>query len=352
MQPGQSITLLQPDDWHVHLRDGAMLHNTVAHTARQFGRAVAMPNLKPPLTTTADLIAYEKRIRSVCDADPSLAHFKPLLTLYLTDHTTPDDILQAHATGRVIGCKWYPAGATTHSAAGVTNIHLLDDVLAAMASCGMVLQVHGEVTDPNIDIFDRESVFITTHLQPLMQRFPTLRVVLEHISTEHAVRLVQDTPHNLGATITAHHLLLNRNALLAGGMRPHNFCLPIIKTEADRRALVYAATSNDARFFLGTDSAPHSQGNKECACAAAGIYTAHAAIELYAEVFDNAEKLDRLEGFASRFGADFYRLPYNTKTITLQRAPWHVPAQLPLGETNVIPFRANDIIPWQIVRTT
>ncbi len=340
-----SLTLTRPDDWHLHLRDGAALRDVVGHTARQFRRAIVMPNLKPPVVNTEQALAYRGRI---LDALPEGSGFEPLMTLYLTDTTPPAEIARARASGVVQGCKLYPAGATTNSECGVTDLARIRDVLHAMAEQGMPLLVHGEVTDPQVDIFDRERRFIDQRLAPLMADIPRLRVVFEHVTTEDAVRFVRQGPPNLAATITPHHLLYNRNAMLAGGIRPHYYCLPVLKRERHRLALVEAATSGEPRFFLGTDSAPHAAADKESACGCAGAYSAHAALELYAEVFDAAGALDRLEAFASHHGPDFYGLPRNRDTLTLRRDPWQVPASYPLGEGRVVPLRAGERVRWRL----
>jgi dihydroorotase len=339
------ITLTRPDDWHLHLRDEPVLADTVAHSARVFNRAIVMPNLVPPVTTVAAAEAYRQRItRHV----PAGNDFEPLMTLYLTDSLNPEEIRKAHASGIVHAIKYYPAGATTNSDNGVTSIDKVYPAIETMAELGMPLLFHGEVTDPAIDIFDREAVFIDSILQPLLQRYPNLKLVLEHITTAGAVQFVKAQPGNVGATITAHHLLLNRNHMLAGGIRPHFYCLPILKRDTHQQALIEAATSGDARFFLGTDSAPHPVGEKETSCGCAGIFTAHAALELYAEAFDAAGALDRLEGFASFHGPDFYGLPRNTEKMTLARTPWPVPPSYRLGQTSVIPLRAGQKIGWRI----
>jgi dihydroorotase len=340
-----SLTLTRPDDWHLHLRDGAALRDVVGHTARQFRRAIVMPNLRPPVVNTEQALAYRARI---LDALPEGSQFEPLMTLYLTDTTSPAEIARARASGVVQGCKLYPAGATTNSESGVTDLARIRDVLHAMAEQGMPLLVHGEVTDPEVDIFDRERRFIDQRLAPLMADIPQLRVVFEHVTTEDAVRFVREGPPNLAATITPHHLLYNRNAMLAGGIRPHYYCLPVLKRERHRLALVEAATSGEPRFFLGTDSAPHAAADKESACGCAGAYSAHAALELYAEVFDAAGALDRLEAFASHHGPDFYGLPRNRDTLTLRRDPWQVPASYPLGEGRVVPLRAGEQVRWRL----
>lgn len=339
------LTIARPDDWHLHLRDGAALAAVLPHTTARFARAIVMPNLKPPVSTTAAAAAYRARILA---ALPAGAQFEPLMTLYLTDRTTPAEIERAKASGIVYGCKLYPAGATTHSDAGVTDIRRLDDTLARMAELELPLQVHGEVTTPEVDVFDREACFIETVLAPLIARLPRLRVVFEHVTTQAAVDFVRGARAGVAATITPHHLLLARNALFAGGLRPHLYCLPILKTEHDRQALLAAAVSADPRFFLGTDSAPHARHTKENACGCAGIYSAHAAIELYAEAFEAAGALERLEGFASHFGADFYRLPRNGGTITLIKTPWTPPAHYPFGDDTLVPWRAGETLAWQL----
>lgn len=343
-----SLNLRRPDDWHVHLRDGAALAAVVPHTAAQFARAVVMPNLKPPVTTTALALAYRERIRA---ARPAGSDFEPLMTLYLTDRTPPEEIDRAVDSGAVIGAKLYPAGATTHSDAGVTDIRRIDAVLSRMAERGLVLQLHGEVTHEHVDVFDRESRFIDEVLEPLTVRHPTLRLVFEHITTAAAVRFVRESRVDIAATLTPQHLLHNRNALFKGGLRPHYYCLPVLKTEPDRQALIDAAISGDPKFFLGTDSAPHARGDKESACGCAGIYSAHAALELYAEAFEDAGALHRLEGFASDFGADFYRLPRNNTQVTLRRESWQAPTEYPLGNKTVVPMRAGESLRWRLVPT-
>nr|HPR07785.1 dihydroorotase [Denitromonas sp.] len=321
----QTLTITRPDDWHLHVRDGAALAAVVPDTARRFGRAIIMPNLRPPVVTAAQASAYRDRILA---AVPAGLKFEPLMTLYLTDNTAPDEIDRALQTGFIPAVKLYPAGATTNSDAGVTAIDAVRPVLERMEKSGMVLCVHGEVTHADVDIFDRERVFIDRVLAPLAKDYPALRIVFEHITTREAAQFVSEAGPNVGATLTAHHLLLNRNAIFAGGINPHHYCLPVLKRETHREALVAAAISGNPKFFLGTDSAPHARGAKESACGCAGCYTANAGIELYAEVFDDAGALDRLEGFASHFGPDFYRLPRNTDTLTLTRADTAVPAQL------------------------
>lgn len=341
------ICLTRPDDWHLHLRDGAVLEDTLAHSARCFARAIVMPNLKPPVVDTAGALAYRERILA---ARPAGLDFQPLMTLYLTDHTTPSEIATAKASGAVVGCKLYPAGATTNSDQGVTDLIGRYPIFEAMQRNGLVLLVHGEVTDEQVDIFDREQRFIEERLDPIVRAFPGLRIVFEHVTTAEAVEFVRAGPPTLGATITPHHLLFNRNAMLAGGLRPHLYCLPIIKRERHRLALVEAATSGHPRFFLGTDSAPHAIEDKESACGCAGAFSAHAAIELYAEVFDEADALDRLEGFASHHGADFYGLPRNQGILRLRRVTWTPPPAYAFGKSRVVPLRACQPIAWQATR--
>ena len=341
----QTLTITRPDDWHLHLRDGAALKTVLPHTARQFARAIVMPNLKPPVTTVALAAAYHERILA---ALPAGMTFEPLMTLYLTDNTAPEEIGRAVASGFVKAVKLYPAGATTNSDAGLTAIEKAYPALAEMERLGLPLLVHGEVTDPAIDLFDREKVFIDTVLAPLLERFPSLRVVMEHITTADAARFVASAGENLAATITAHHLLYNRNAIFQGGVRPHWYCLPVLKRETHRQALVEAAISGSPRFFLGTDSAPHARNAKEASCGCAGCYTAYAALELYAEAFEAAGALERLEAFASFHGPDFYRLPRNSGTITLQKAEWTVPQDYPYLETDtLVPLRAGETLRWQ-----
>ncbi len=340
-----SITITRPDDWHLHLRDGAAMRDVVQHTAARFARAIVMPNLKPPVTTTEMAAAYRERILA---ALPSGSRFEPLMTLYLTDNTRPDEIAKAGRSGIVHAVKYYPAGATTNSDAGVTAIEKCHATLAAMEQAGMPLLVHGEVTDPAVDLFDRERVFIERTLAPLVERYRGLRVVMEHITTREAAAFVSAAPARVAATLTPQHLLFNRNALFAGGMRPHNFCLPILKREIHRQALVSAAISGNPKFFLGTDSAPHARHTKETDCGCAGTYTALAGIELYAEVFAAANALDRLEGFAGHFGADFYGLPRNAEKITLVRESWDMPASVPFGADTLVPLRAGAAIEWRI----
>ncbi len=338
-----TLTLTRPDDWHVHLRDGDMLAAVLPDTARRFARAIVMPNLKPPVRTVAEAAAYRERILA---ALPDGMRFEPLMTLYLTDNTSPEDVLQAKASGFVHAVKYYPAGATTNSDSGVTDIRRVDKALEAMQEAGLPLLLHGEVTDPGVDVFDREAVFIDRILSPLLQRLPGLKVVLEHITTQQAAEFVAAAPANVGATITVHHLLYNRNAMFQGGIRPHYYCLPILKRENHREALVAAAISGNPKFFLGTDSAPHATHAKETACGCAGIYSAHAAIELYAEAFEKAGALDRLEAFASHFGPDYYGLPRNADTITLVKETHEVPARHPAGIT---PLRAGEALTWRLV---
>jgi dihydroorotase len=340
------VTLIRPDDWHLHLRDGPQMAAVLADSARCFARAIVMPNLKTPVRTTQEALAYRGRIMA---ALPEGAAFEPLMTLYLTDDTPPEEIALAKRSGQVHGVKLYPAGATTHSDAGVTRISRCFHALEKMEEQGMPLLVHGEVTDPEVDVFDREPVFIEEVLGPLLERFSNLKVVLEHITTREAAQFVEVTGPNVAATITAHHLLLNRNALFLGGMRPHHYCLPVLKREAHREALVEAATAGNPKFFLGTDSAPHARHTKEAACGCACIYTAHTALELYAVAFEEAGALDKLEGFASRFGAQFYGLPVNTGSVTLERREWTVPASLPYGTEELVPLRAGETLPWKIV---
>ena len=341
------ITLARPDDWHLHLRDGAALAAVLPDTARQFARAIVMPNLVPPVTTVALASAYRERILA---ALPAGARFEPLMTLYLTESTTPADIAAAKASGFVHAVKYYPAGATTHSDAGVRDLARCHDTLAAMQAHDLPLLMHGEVTDPNVDIFDREHVFVVEQLAPTVRAFPNLRIVLEHITTKEAVEFVERASPRIAATITAHHLLLNRNSMFTGGIRPHHYCLPVLKRELHRQALLGAATSGNPKFFLGTDSAPHAQHTKEIACGCAGIYTAHAAIELYAEAFDALGRLDRLEAFASQHGPDYYQLPRNTDRITLQRRAQRVPASIQFGDAALVPFRADDVIAFTLAQ--
>lgn len=340
-----SITITRPDDWHLHLRDGDMLRDVLPHTAKQFARAIVMPNLKPPVVNVEQAAAYRDRI---LQALPAGTHFEPLMTLYLTDNTTPAEVEKAKASGFVHGVKLYPAGATTNSDAGVSDLGKCSATLAAMEKLGLPLLVHAEVTDKEVDVFDREAVFIERHMIPLTQQFPALKVVFEHITTQNAVDFVLASPANIAATITAHHLLMNRNAMFSGGIRPHHYCLPVLKRESHRKALVAAATSGNPKFFLGTDSAPHSRSAKEAACGCAGMYTAHAAIELYAEAFEQANALDKLEAFASFYGADFYGLPHNQDKITLVKESWTVPETLKFGGEELVPLRAGEKISWHL----
>jgi dihydroorotase len=343
-----SLTLTRPDDWHLHVRDGAALNTVVPHTAAQFGRAVIMPNLKPPVTTAELALAYKSRIMA---AVPKGVNFEPLMTLYLTDNTSADEVRKAKAEG-IIGFKLYPAGATTNSDAGVTDIKHCYKALEAMQAVGMPLLVHGEVTHADIDIFDREAVFIDQILEPLRKDFPQLKIVFEHITTKQAAHYVRDalaTGNTLAATITPQHLLMNRNAIFSGGIRPHNYCLPVLKREEHRVALLEAATSGNPRFFLGTDSAPHAKGDKEAACGCAGCYSAFNALGLYAEAFESVASLDKLEGFASLFGPDFYSLPRNSKKITLAKQAQKIPAELPLGNDTIVPLRAGETIAWSLI---
>lgn len=343
--PHTTLTITRPDDWHLHVRDGVPLHTVVPHTAAQFGRAIIMPNLRPPVTTAAQALAYKERILA---AVPAGVAFEPLMTLYLTDNLPADEIARAKDAG-VVACKLYPAGATTNSDAGVTDIRKTYATLEAMQKAGMPLLVHGEVTSPDIDLFDREAVFIDQQLIPLRRDFPELKIVFEHITTQEAAQYVADSDAYTAATITAHHLLYNRNAIFTGGIRPHYYCLPVLKRETHRQALVQAATSGSAKFFLGTDSAPHPAHLKEHASGCAGCYTAHAAIEMYAEAFDNAGALDKLEAFASFNGPDFYNLPRNTGTITLRKESWTPPESFAFGDAELKPLRAGEALPWRMV---
>ncbi|MCK6415407.1 MAG: dihydroorotase [Giesbergeria sp.] len=341
-----TLTITRPDDWHLHVRDGAPLHTVVPHTAAQFGRAIIMPNLRPPVTTAQQALEYKQRILA---AVPQGVAFEPLMTLYLTDNLPPDEIARAKDAG-VVACKLYPAGATTNSDAGVTDLRKTYKTLEAMQKAGLLLLVHGEVTSPDIDLFDREAVFIEQQLIPLRRDFPELKIVFEHITTQEAAQYVQEADRFTAATLTAHHLLYNRNAIFTGGIRPHYYCLPVLKREVHRQALVQAATSGSPRFFLGTDSAPHPAHLKEHASGCAGCYTAHAAIEMYAEAFDNAGALDKLEGFASFHGPDFYGLPRNQGTITLRRESWTPPEHFAFGEAELKPLRAGEALPWKCVQ--
>jgi dihydroorotase len=342
--PEPTLTITRPDDWHLHLRDGAALAAVLPHTARQFARAIVMPNLRPPVTTAAQAIAYRRRI---AEALPAGAGFEPLMTLYLTDNTPPDEIARAKAAG-VVALKLYPAGATTNSDAGVTDLRKTYPTLAAMQREGLLLLVHGEVTDPEIDLFDREAVFIERVMQPLRRDFPELKIVFEHITTKEAADYVAASDAFTAATITAHHLLYNRNALFIGGLRPHYYCLPVLKREVHRQALVAAAASGSAKFFLGTDSAPHAAAMKEQSVCGAGCFTAPLALELYAEAFEAAGALDRLEAFASFHGADFYGLPRNRGHVTLRRQPWTVPETLPFGDAVIKPLRGGETLNWRL----
>jgi dihydroorotase len=339
------IELIRPDDWHLHLRDGAAMASVLPDTARRFARAIVMPNLKPAVRATQQALEYRERILA---ALPQGARFEPLMTLYLTDDTPPEEIMRAKASGRVHGVKLYPAGATTHSDEGVTRLSRCFHAIEKMQEVGMPLLVHGEATDPEVDVFDREKAFIDQTLGPLVDRFPDLKIVLEHVTTRDAVQYVEITGPNIAATITAHHLLMNRNALFLGGIRPHHYCLPVLKREEHREALVEAATSGNPKFFLGTDSAPHARSAKEASCGCAGIYTAHAGIELYAVAFEEAGALDRLEAFASRFGPRFYGLPTNSDRITLVRESWSVPQSIAFGAETLVPMRAGENIPWKL----
>lgn len=341
-----NITITRPDDWHLHLRDGGALRAVLPDTVRQFARAIVMPNLRPPVTTTDMALAYRQRI---IEALPTGARFEPLMTLYLTDNTSAEEIAKAKASGLVHGVKLYPAGATTNSDSGVTSLEKCHAALAAMEKHDLPLLVHAEVTDADIDVFDRELVFIERHMIPLLKRYPALRVVFEHITTKDAADFVALAPANVAATITAHHLLMNRNDMFRGGIQPHHYCLPVLKRESHRVALVKAATSGSPKFFLGTDSAPHAKHTKEAACGCAGMYTARTAIELYAEAFDNANALDKLEGFASFYGADFYGLPRNSGKITLMRESWKVPGSLPYDGDVLVPLRADQMVHWKML---
>ena len=341
----KTLTLTRPDDWHLHLRDGDYLRAVLPDTARRFARAIVMPNLKPPVTTVALALAYRRRI---LDALPAPSSFAPLMTLYLTDNMRPEDITQSKQIDSVVAVKYYPAGATTNSDAGVTDLARCAAVLEAMQETGMPLLVHGEVTDTAVDIFDRERVFLEKVLAPLVVKYPRLKIVVEHITTREAAQFVLSAPTTIAATITAHHLLLNRNALFAGGMRPHNYCLPVLKREVHREALVAAAIGGNPKFFLGTDSAPHARHTKEADCGCAGCYTAHAGIELYAEAFESAGALDKLEGFASHYGPDFYGLPRNPDTITLVKESWRVPMDVAYGDDRLTQFRAGGEVAWRL----
>jgi dihydroorotase len=341
----ETLTITRPDDWHLHLRDGGAMQSVLPHTARQFARAIVMPNLRPPVTTVAGAHAYRERILA---ALPAGMAFEPLMTLYLTDNTPAAEIRAASQSGFVHAVKYYPAGATTNSDSGVTDLHKAYAAIAAMEEFGVPLLLHGEVTDVEVDVFDREAVFIDRYLSRLLKDFPALKIVLEHITTRGAADFVAAAPAHVGATITAHHLLYNRNAMFRGGIRPHYFCLPVLKREVHREALVAAAVSGNPKFFLGTDSAPHAKSAKETACGCAGIYTAHAALELYAEAFEAAEALHRLEAFAGFHGPDFYGLPRNTQKITLKKESWTVPESLAMGDQQLIPLRAGEMLRWKL----
>lgn len=341
----QNLTITRPDDWHVHVRSGSLLKTVIGFTARQFGRAIIMPNLKPPVTSVAEAQQYRSEIlRALPDDTP----FAPLMTLYLTSATTPEVVKQASANPHIVAFKFYPAGATTNSDAGVAQLQAIYPVLEAMQVHDMPLLVHGEVTDPECDIFDREQVFIDRHLTAIVKQFPALRIVLEHATTADAIQFVQESSANIAATLTPQHLLYNRNALLVGGVKPHYYCLPVLKREEHRLALVKAATSGSPKFFLGTDSAPHLTTLKEHACGCAGCFSSPAALELYAEAFEAANALDKLEGFASFYGADFYRLPRNTGTVTLTKSPWTIPEHYGTGESRITPLRAGEVLRWQL----
>ena len=340
------ITITRPDDWHLHLRDGAALKAVLPDTARQFARAIVMPNLRPPVTTTELALAYRQRI---LEALPAGMNFEPLMTLYLTDNTTAEEVIKAKASGLVHGVKLYPAGATTNSDSGVTSLDKCTKALEAMEKVGLPLLAHAEVTDSDIDVFDRELVFIERHMIPLLKKYPGLKVVFEHITTQDAADFVALAPANVGATITAHHLLMNRNDMFKGGIQPHHYCLPVLKRESHRVALVKAATSGSAKFFLGTDSAPHAKHTKEAACGCAGMYTARTAMELYAEAFDSVNALGKLEGFASFYGADFYGLPRNTEQVTLVKESWKVPESLPYDGDVLVPLRAGQMVHWKMI---
>lgn len=348
MTTPNTLTITRPDDWHLHLRDGAALKAVLPDSARQFARAIVMPNLRPPVVDTQLAIAYRQRILA---ALPAGLNFEPLMTLYLTDNTTAEEIALAKASGIVHGVKLYPAGATTNSDSGVTNLGHCVKALEAMEKLGMPLLTHAEVTDADVDVFDRERVFIERNMVPLLNRFSALKIVFEHITTKEAADFVTESPSNVAATITAHHLLMNRNDMFKGGIQPHHYCLPILKREEHRLALVKAATSGSAKFFLGTDSAPHAKHAKEAACGCAGMYTAHTATELYAEAFENAGALDKLEGFASFYGADFYGLPRNAEKITLIKENWQVPTHLTFDDDVLIPLRAGQLLPWKLLHT-
>ena len=345
----KTLRLTQPDDWHLHLRDGETLSTTVPHSSRTFARAIVMPNLKPPVTTVEQALAYRQRIISHI---PEGRSFEPLMTLYLTEKLDPEEVQRAYDEQCVHAIKFYPAGATTNSESGVAELECVYPAIEEMAELGLPLLIHGEVTDEHVDIFDRERVFIDNVLSPLTQKFPKLKIVLEHITTKEAVDFVNSQGDNVAATLTPHHLMLDRNDLLVGGVKPHYYCLPILKRSSHRRALIEAATSGSPKFFLGTDSAPHAIETKETSCGCAGIYSAHAALEFYAEIFEAANALDKLEGFASFFGADFYKLPRNSAQITLSKNPLSVPAEYIFGDSTVIPMRAGETVSWSIEETT
>ncbi len=339
------LTITQPDDWHLHVRDNDVMASVIGFTARQFGRAIIMPNLKTPVTTTAEALAYKDRILS---ALPENSSFQPLMTLYLTDNTPAEEIKKAKDSGFIHAVKLYPAGATTNADSGVTDLKKTEAALAAMEQHGLPLLVHGEVTHPSIDIFDREKVFIDQQLVPLIERHPNLRIVFEHITTTDAVQFVTESNNNIAATITPQHLLLNRNAMLVGGIHPHNYCLPVLKRETHREALLKAATSGNPKFFLGTDSAPHAKNDKESSCGCAGIFSAHAALEFYAIAFEQADALDKLEGFASFYGADFYGLPRNTQQLTLSKTRLEIPTEISFGNQTLVPFFAGETLQWAL----
>ena len=340
----KTLTIRQPDDWHLHLRDGALLPSVLPHTAQRFARAIVMPNLNPPVTTTKQAGHYRERIMA---ALPKGISFEPLMTIYLTDNTTPQEIAEAKKSGIVHAVKYYPAGATTNSDSGVTHVEKTFDTLQAMEAHGLPLLLHGEVTDPGVDVFDRERVFIERILSGLAEQFRSLKMVLEHVSTKEGVDFVSSARPGIAGTITAHHLIYNRSALFQGGLRPHHFCLPVLKRERHRAALVEAATGDSGRFFLGTDSAPHTKTSKENECGCAGIYTAHAALELYAEVFDSVDRLDKLEAFASIYGPEFYGLDANTRQVTLVEKKWSPPLEYPFGEETLVPLRAGETVAWR-----
>ncbi len=342
-----TLTITQPDDWHLHLRDGDILNSVAPFTARQFGRAIVMPNLSPPVTTVVQAVEYLDRILAAVDG----TDFEPLMTLYLTDNTLPEEIIAARKSCFIKGLKLYPAGATTNSDAGVTDIRNCDAVLEEMQKAGLPLLIHGEVTDPQVDVFDREKVFIEQVLQPLTQRFPELKIVFEHITTKDAADFVMQAGDNVGATITPQHLLLNRNALFQGGLQPHNYCLPVLKRDIHQQALLAIIRSGSNKFFLGTDSAPHAKHKKETACGCAGIFSANAAIEIYTSIFEQQDALDKLEAFASFNGPDFYGLPRNEKTITLVKQDWQIPDDYPLGNDRIVPFLAGQTLNWKLAET-